>query len=260
MQQYCAVLGGKLEAQEAGDVVIDMDEVADAVDKEGEKPAFYVSEESQQRKFTCDACDEFNDILGRFGYCSSCGTRNDLSDFLKQTVPAIREHLNSGSVPEDSVRDAVAAFDSLVAQYAKQLAQLVPLTERRRNRLLNQRFLNLDDARMIFKGWFDIDISANMKEGDFRCAERMFFRRHVYEHNGGEVDQRYLGDSGDTSVRLKQHIHETLAGAHDLLSSLAKMARGIHEGFHQLFPPLAGPIKAFGERKARIAKYARNHD
>ena len=35
--------------------------------KQGEKPAFYVSEQSQQRKFTCVACEEFNDVLGRFG-------------------------------------------------------------------------------------------------------------------------------------------------------------------------------------------------
>ncbi|OTP74276.1 hypothetical protein [Caballeronia sordidicola] len=38
---------------------------------------------------------------------------------------------------------------------------------------------------------------------------RWFHRRHVYEHNGGEVDERYLKESGDTTVWLKQHIHET---------------------------------------------------
>jgi len=234
--------------------VIDMDAVADAVGKEGEKPAFYVSEQSQQRKFTCGACDEFNDILGRFGYCSLCGTRNDLADYEEQTVPIIRSRLNSGDSPEDCVRDAVASFDSFMAQLAKQLAKMVPLTERRKYRLLTQSFHNLDEIRATFKNWFDIDVCAGMKEDECRLVERMFHRRHVYEHNGGEVDQKYLDNSGDTTVRLKQHIHETQQGAHDLLGSLVKMARNVHGTFHELFPPIPEPIRTFEEKKVRIAK------
>jgi hypothetical protein len=71
------------------------------------------------------------------------------------------------------------------------------------------------------------------------------------------VDQKYLDDSGDTSVRLKQHIHETKEDTHKLLSTLSKMARNLQDGFHELFPPLAIPIKAYAEKKARIEKYQR---
>jgi hypothetical protein len=114
VQEYCKVLAQALHSDKDGETVIDMDAVADAVGKEGEKPAFYMSDESQQRKFTCGACDEFNDILGRFGYCSRCGTRNDLTDFKEQTAPAIRKRLNSG----DS-----AAQQRYVQEYCKVLAQ-----------------------------------------------------------------------------------------------------------------------------------------
>jgi len=93
-----------------------------------------------------------------------------------------------------------------------------------------------------------------MKEAECRNVEIMFYRRHVYEHNGGEVDQQYLDRSGDTTVRLKQHIHETQQGAHDLLSSLVKMARNVHSGFHELLPTIPEPITAFEKRKARIAQ------
>jgi hypothetical protein len=68
------------------------------------------------------------------------------------------------------------------------------------------------------------------------------------------VDQKYLNDSGDTTVRLKQHIHETQQDAHSLLSSLVKMARNIHGAFHELFPPIPEPIKALEESKARMEK------
>jgi hypothetical protein len=77
----------------------------------------------------------------------------------------------------------------------------------------------------------------------------MFHRRHVYEHNGGEVDEKYLKDSGDTSVRLKQAIRETQASAHRLTGLVAKMANNLHSSFHDIFAPEQGPIERQTERR-----------
>jgi hypothetical protein len=248
------VLMGALEQVEDGEVTIDMDEVADAVAKDVmERPAFYVAEESQQHKFTCRACEEFNDILGRFGYCSLCGTRNDLAEFEDEVVIAIRERLNTGAPPHDGVRDAIAAFDTLVGQYAKQLAEQVPMTARRVARLTKYSFHDLDEVRAVFRDWFDIDICAGVKDSEVAQVKLMFYRRHIYEHNGGEVDQKYLEKSGDTTVRLKQVIRETQEGAHALLGSLARIARNLHAGFHELIEVEEGPIRAFKEKKKRLA-------
>ena len=253
VHHYCNVLSDALDSAEDGSVEIDMDAVADAAGKDGEKPSFYVSEESQQRKFRCSACDEFNDILGRFGYCSQCGTRNDLAEFESHIVPVLRERLTTGSPPEECVRDAVASFDSLVGQHGRQLAERVPMSPRRKHRLLNQRFHNLVDVVETLLSWFDIDIRSGLKQNEWDRTVLMFHRRHVYEHNSGEVDQKYLDDSGDTTVRLKQHIHETQQDAHDLIGCLVKMARNLHKDFHQLFPPVPDPITSFQERKVRMA-------
>jgi hypothetical protein len=255
---YCDVLASAIANLANGKVVIDMDEVADAAElKPEERPSFYVSEVSQQHKFKCSACEEFNDILGRFGYCSLCGTRNDLMEFEEVTVKAIRERLNAAAPPQDCVRDAVAAFDSFVAQYAKQLSEHVPMTGRRANRLKKQRFQDLSAVRQIFAEWFDIDICAGMKDGEVAQARLMFFRRHIYEHNGGEVDQKYLDDSGDTSVRLKQVIRESQEGGHSLVDSLVKIARNLHSGFHELIKVEQGPINAFEAKKRRMAETER---
>jgi hypothetical protein len=253
---YCEVLAGALDGND-GDVNIDMDAVADAAGKEGEKPSFYVSEQSQQRKFKCAACGEYNDILGRFGYCAACGTRNDLADFESKTVSSIRDHLNSGTAPGDCLRDGISAFDSVVAQIAKELVRLVPMTKRRATRLDGQRFHNPEELRKVMRDWFDIDLADGIKDAEWNSIVRMFHRRHVYEHNGGEVDQKYLDDSGDTTVKLKQHIHETREAVHDLLGGLLKMVRNLHTGFHELLPPISEPIEAFEAKKARIAKYSK---
>lgn len=259
VKHYCDVLMNALEQIENGDVIIDMDEVADAAGKDAaDKPAFYIAEESQQHKFKCRVCDEFNDILGRFGYCSLCGTRNDLVEFEDTTVIAIRDRLNAGAPPQDCVRDAVSAFDSFVAQYAKQLAEQVPMTARRVSRLTKSSFHDLDDVRRILRDWFDIDICEGIKDTEIGKIKLMFYRRHIYEHNGGEVDQKYLDISGDTTVRLKQVIRETQEGAHALLGSLVKMARNLHAGFHELIEVEDGPIRAFEDKKKRIADWQKS--
>ena len=256
VRHYCMVLMNALDKVGNGDVTIDMDEVANAAGKEAaDRPSFYIAEESQQHRFTCRECGEFNDILGRFGYCSSCGSRNDFAEFEDRTVIAIRERLNSGAPPQDCVRDAVSAFDSFVAQYAKELAQQVPMTQRRRTKLTRGTFHDIGEVRVVFQNSFDIDVCDGIKDAEFRKIKLMFHRRHIYEHNGGEVDQRYLDNSGDTTVRLKQVIRETQEGAHELLGSLVKMARNLHAGFHELIEVEEAPIRAFIEKKKCIADY-----
>ena len=252
VKHYCKILGDALSRIDNGTEVINMDAVADATGKSGEKPSFYVSEKSQQNKFICTACGEFNDILGRFGYCSSCGTRNDYDDFEKITINDIRKNLNSNHKPENCVRDAIAAFDALLGNIAKQLAEFVPMTKNRKIRLTNKRFHNFKDNQDIFSNWFDINICLGMDKSECEFVDRMFHRRHVYEHHAGVVDKKYINDSGDDTVQLGQHIHEDKEDAHKLLGSLVKMARNLHNGFHDIFPPIPEPIEFFSKKKVRI--------
>jgi hypothetical protein len=248
IERYCEVYLDALYAEDGEKFEINMDEIADAAGKDGEKPPFYVSDQSQQYKFNCTSCDEYNDVLGKFVYCSRCGTRNDLRIFEDEIVSEIRHTLRGGGRAENCLRDAVSAFDSFVSQYARQLAGLVPMTEERKNRLLKQTFHKLEEVRETFKSWFDIDVFAGMKKEESRSAAVMFYRRHIYEHNAHQVTQRYLDDSRDNTVRLGQTIRETDEGIHNFLGLLIKMARNLHRGFHELIPPLTKPIDDF-ERK-----------
>lgn len=257
VRQYCEKMEEALSNDEPGVYEIDMDAVADAAGKDGEKPAFYVSEQSQQSKFTCVACEEFNDIIGRYGYCSRCGTRNDIEDFTS-AIARIREKLNNREAPDVSLREAVSAFDSFVAQYARQLASMVPMTRGRKNRLKEQSFHGFEDALKLFSEWFDIDIAAGFKQGELAFVKTKFYRRHVFEHSGGQVTQRYLDDSGDTTVKLNELLREKQADVHLLLGFLSRLARNLHDGFHQLFPPNEAPIEQFEEKRARMAAYKKS--
>ena len=245
--QYCDALSEALDKEGDIEHVVDMDAVADAVGSTTEKPPFYYAEESQQNKFTCNACGEINDILGRYGYCSVCGTRNDLQE-LEKAINSLRDRINSVGPYETCAKEAVSTFDSFAAQYAKQLVQRIPMTPARKGRIEKMHFHNLDKIVEQFRTIFDIDLLSGMNKEDIEFSAKMFHRRHVYEHKGGEADDKYIADSGDTSVRPKQALHETQESAHRIANLVVKIATNLHRGFHEIFPPLAEPIRWHSER------------
>ena len=245
VMQYCLRLGAALAEDEDGEHVIDMDAVADAAGKDGEKPPFYYAEESQQKRFNCAACGSFNDIIGKFCYCTSCGTRNDIYELETDTLAKLRARANAGGGYEANVSDTVGAFDTFVAQYVRQLLRRVPLRSARKAPLGRMRFHNLQTAAAEIKAGFDIDILENLKPDDIEFATLMFHRRHIHEHNGSVVDEKYLTDSGDKSVRLGQAVTETQSSVHRLITLIKKMAENLHHGFHDIFPPEAEPIARF---------------
>ena len=57
-----------------------------------------------------------------------------------------------------------------------------------------------DDLKEVF----DIDIFDGIPGADIEFASLMFHRRHVYEHRGGEADEKYISDTRDLSVRVPQ--------------------------------------------------------
>ena len=93
---------------------------------------------------------------------------------------------------------------------------------------------------------------------DIDFAILMFHRRHVYEHNAGEVDEKYIRDSGDTSVRPKQVIRENAESAAKIAQIVLKMARNLHDGFHAIFAPEKMPIQSHQEhiKRSRVNKQA----
>ena len=257
VEAFCELTMNAVQAEGDGEHTIDMDQVSDQVTKTNERPSFYYSEETQQNHYTCTACGRADDILGRYGYCSCCGTRNDLQD-LTLTIETIkaktRERIKAREPLEAAVPDAVSAFDSVARQYAKQLARWVPMKPDRRAVLEGALFHNLKRAEDL-KAWVGIDLVQGLDAADVAFISLMFHRRHVYEHNGSEVDQKYLDDSGDTSVRLKQVLHEPPDSIFRMTGLILRMARNLHEGFHELSPPTEKPIKDYREQQERLNGY-----
>ena len=66
--------------------------------------------------------------------------------------------------------------------------------------------------------------------------------RHVHEYNGGEVDVRYIKETGDQSVKPKQLIRESRESVLDTIKAVETMTENFHKQFHEIFPPDPKPI------------------
>ena len=251
VQQWCATMDKALMTEVGGQYVIDLDAVAYAADAAlAEKPAFYYAEESQQNSYDCASCNGFNDILGTYGYCTRCGTRNDLHLFTEKKVTELRRRINSGGPYETCAKEAVAAFDSFIGQYVEQLVKRVPMTPGRKARLEKVRFHDFQSVERDMREMFDINIARDLTDDEKAFAKLMFHRRHVYEHLGGEADQKYINDSGE-NVRVGQALRESVETAHRIVGIVHKMACNVHGGFHEIFPVDKKPIDRYEKWKPK---------
>jgi hypothetical protein len=248
--QECCRRIDEVTSQEDGMYAVDMDAVAKDIAANKPAPAFYYKEETQQNKFICDACRAYNDILGRYGSCSHCGTYNGLAE-LRRDIDGLRAQISTGSEYESYAKSLVSAFDSNARQVARQLAHRVPMSPRRVKEWKRKLFHNLDESARDLKEVFDISLRKGIEPGDWAFATTLFHRRHVYEHNGGEADEKYIQDSGDTSVRPKQLLRETRESVSRLSDLIVRLGENLSNGFHEIFPGDKSAIRALAPRAAR---------
>lgn len=257
VQHYLETLLIALEEIEPGterELVIDMDAVANQ-DANEPRPDFYYAAEAQQTRYDCEKCGDFNDIRGLYGYCASCGWRNNVAS-LKISFAGIRESLNGGqSSPEDTVKSAVSQFDACCRDIAVQLRKRVPMKAGRRADLERLIFHDIESSTITsMKSMFDIDILRGIGE-EIQFVKLMMHRRHVFEHNAGVADERYVRLSGDPDCQEGRLIRETLANAHRLINSLTRMVENLEADFHEIFPPTEWPINYHRERQERMRRH-----
>jgi hypothetical protein len=234
------------------EIVINMDEIADSV-TDGPRPDFYYSSTTQQTEFRCSACSSYNDIRGRYGYCASCGWRNT-AESQKAVLSKIRDQLkNEVLSASDAVKHSVSEFDSTARDFVNQLVTRVPMKESRSKQFEGLLFHNLDKFHELLTLCFDIDLLKGMSS-DHDFIRMMFFRRHVYEHDGGVTTKRYVERSGDSQAEEGILIRETTENAHKFIGCLNRMISTLEKDFHEIFKPEPFCIKIENERKARINK------
>jgi hypothetical protein len=134
---------------------------------------------------------------------------------------------------------------------ATQIIKRIPMKPRRKAEFQRLIFHDLESATIShMRLMFDIDLLRGIG-AELAFAKMMFHRRHVYEHNAGVADERYVRQSADPDAREGVLLRETKANAHRLIGILARIIENFDLDFHEIFQPTEWPIRRHRDRRGR---------
>ncbi len=200
-----------IEAHECNsDIILDLDSLSTELPEN--KPQWLYSEEKQQNSYSCDHCKTNYDILGEYGLCPNCGNPNvekvflsKMEDFEKQFHDLDKNitDRHEREVEWEKLTRCVSEFESLANKLRDYMIRF-PATKKRRNALKAMTFQNILKAHNSIREWYDFEILDGLSEVDHNFLNTMFNRRHLFTHNAGCVDQEYIDNTKDKTVRLNQ--------------------------------------------------------
>ena len=195
-------------------VVIDFEEVTDL-------PEWTYSEQQLQHKFNCSRCNVTTDILGEYGSCPSCGKRNSggvfhrkMNDIEKQLVDANPDRRS------ELLGSTVSVFEAM-ANDLKKILVSIPCHPTRREQIARLNFQDIALAVKQLQNWYAFDLSKGSSAVDLAFVDIMFKRRHLFTHNAGRVDEKYLAETGDKTFQL----HEAVVLSHEEMIRFLPLVR-----------------------------------
>jgi hypothetical protein len=207
------------------------------------RPAWVLTEENQQHSFTCGKCRVVFNILGEYGNCPSCGARNyslvfgsrmrALEQRFSEADSRLSEKHQRGEEWKSILVRCVSEFEAVANDMRKQLTR-IPSTPKRKADLRNLSFQNPIKANDCLRNWFAIELLNGLPEADCIFLNKMFNRRHLVVHKGGQVDEEYLKNTNDSSVRLNQIIRTDSNEIRRLITLTRKCAQNLISGFESI--------------------------
>lgn len=233
-EAYCQAIASKQT------VTIDLNKIAGELP--ANRPAWAYSEESQQNRYKCAGCQTIYDILGEYAGCPTCGKRNSLQVFEKHIAEvdaqlteadAKLKDRHEREVEWEKLSRCISDFEAMARDIQGQLA-LLPAIPRRKSEIKALNFQNILKANGCLSNWFGFEFLARFSDADKDFLNRMFNRRHVLTHNAGRVDQEYLENTKDTTVRLNQRIVVRSNELRRIIPLLNKCAQNLFEAFESI--------------------------
>jgi hypothetical protein len=234
--QYCKLFIHALEQE--NEVIVDLDEVRLA----DNKPQWLYSEERQQNRFDCKNCGTTVDVLGDYAGCPKCSRRNyreiielkldDLEGQLKTASKNLADR-HEREVEWEKLLRGVSEFEAMAKDLRAQLMRL-PATPGRKSDLGNLSFQRILRASECLSNWFGIEILKGISDVNREFLNKMFHRRHVFTHNAGRVDQEYIDNAGDTTVRLNEVIRLRSKEIKRLIPLIRQVANNLIDGYESI--------------------------
>ncbi len=186
----------------------------------------------------CDNCCTRYSVIGSAYFCPCCGYNSAVSVF-DESLDSIEKMLDSLSemkelltklygidkaetmcrgLLESSLGDIVSAF--------QKFAECIYKAKSNSHVRVND-FQIVEKGSRLFAEVIGYGYDEWLSEEELKQMNLLFQRRHILEHNGGIVDERYINQSADNSYLPGQHLVVHIKDALDLLSIIKKLSTGL---------------------------------
>lgn len=209
LTKYCESFIEAMNKQET--VALDLDELLR--DMSGNRQSWLLPEERQQSTHKCGCRCRF-DILGDYGICPMCRKPNFSSVISKkfdefesqfQEVDSTVTDRHDREIEWEKLTRCLGEYEALGNALKIHLANF-PSTPSRREQVSELNFQSAISTSKKLRDWFDISMFQDFADDDITFFHKMLQKRHIFTHNAGKVDQAYLDNTGDSTVRLNQVI------------------------------------------------------
>lgn len=191
-----------------------------------------------EQKITCDSCGTRYSVIGSAYFCPCCGYNSAKSAFnesidtivkMIDSLPQMKDLLATQygndkaetmcrSMLEGSLGDCVSAFQKFAEQVYKKLS---PSPVRVNDFQIVEKGSNLF-LMATGKGY-----DAWLKADEILILNEYFQKRHLFEHNNGMIDQKYIDKSNDRSFAVGQRMILRSNEVLQVASLLQKLGTGL---------------------------------
>jgi len=138
------------------------------------------TEKEVDSEIECSECKAKFQVYGIFGYCPLCKCDNIM--IYDTNISIILTEIENAS---DKNRALRYAYNDLVSTFED-------FCKKRNKTQIKYNFQNLDNAEKFFKDAYRINLFDGLEKDEVLTINRLFQKRHVYQHNKGVIDQRYI--------------------------------------------------------------------
>jgi uncharacterized Zn-finger protein len=165
----------------------------------------------------CPECGVRFQVEGIFGFCPACRSEN--LRLYDANLAIIRREIAASTNPTRALRHAYADLVSTFEIFCRKEAAARSLG--------TARFQNVPATRKFFLDSLGIDIWSPLRVDVGLAVRRGFQKRHVLEHNGGIIDQRYIAEIPEDASLIGQEVSLELSELELAADGLRRMLETI---------------------------------
>lgn len=193
-----------------------------------------------EQEIQCPVCQTKYSVVGTAYFCPCCG-HNVIEDTFDKSLDGILKMIESlpqmenllsqtygkdtavsmcKSMLEGSLGDVVSAFQKFAEVRYKTLSnKTVRVND----------FQIVDKGNKLFEEACGSGYCAWLITDEIELLSLMFQKRHLYEHNGGIVDDAYIKKSGDLAFKQGQRMVIKESEVLTFIKTIKKLAEGIKQ-------------------------------